>query len=90
MAACKMDRDDPKEICDVLNGKDVHLSGKLDLTYMVKCASERPLKVEEQSERRRTSINELTGQNQARQNAARERLRQQPERQHTPNQPVRR
>lgn len=90
ITACKMDRDDPKEICDVLNGKDVRLSGKLDLTYMVKCASERPLKVEEQSERRRTSINELTGQNQARQNAARERLRQQPERQHTPNQPVRR
>ena len=90
MAACKMDRDDPKEICDVLNGKDVRLSGKLNMNYMVKCASEKPLEVREQTERRRTSINELTGQNQARQNAARERLRQQPERQHTPNQPVRR
>ena len=90
MAACKMDRDDPKEISDVLNGKDVRLSGKLNMNYMVKCASEKPLEVREQTERRRTSINELTGQNQARQNAARERLRQQPERQHTPNQPVRR
>ena len=81
MAASKMDDDTPEDICNVLNGNSSRIPGKLKMNYMVRCASERPLKVAEEPERRRISIDELAGQNVPQRNAAVERQRR-----HTPNQ----
>ena len=68
MAASKMNRDNPQEICDVLNGITADLPGKMSLDYLIRCATDKPLQREQQV--RQVSINELDGQNRVRQNTS--------------------